>query len=39
VLKGSEVRSTVKMTEKKEDEKVDLGYIDLFDRVFAQLPK
>ncbi len=31
VLKGSEVQSKVKLTEKKEDEEVDLGYIDMFE--------
>jgi hypothetical protein len=31
VLKGSEVQSEVKVAEKKEDEEVDLGYIDLFE--------
>jgi hypothetical protein len=31
VLKGSEVQSEDKLTEKKEDEEVDLVYIDLFE--------
>jgi hypothetical protein len=31
VLKGSEVQSKAKLAEKKEDEEVDLGYIDLFE--------
>ncbi len=31
VLKGSEVQSIPKLAEKKEDEEVDLGYIDLFE--------
>jgi hypothetical protein len=31
VLKGNEVQSEAKLAEKKEDEEVDLGYIDLFE--------
>ncbi len=31
VLKGSEAQSEDKLTEKKEDEEVDLVYIDLFE--------
>jgi hypothetical protein len=31
VLKGSEVQSETKLVEKKEDEEVDLGYIDFFE--------
>ncbi len=31
MLKGSEVKSKAKLTEKKEDQEVDLDYIDLFE--------